>query len=441
MEEKKTIEISKAKFTVFLILLLVVMAAIIFWVASNEDNTEKAGITNSSNVVSKVEVENTSKVPTKVENIVDENIAKEEETDKDNESSDDIGNYTNNLTDAQNGKVAFSKLLESNELKTEQHAGYYTYIDSFGNKYNIKEIKNVASEEGMMGANNWAALFKVTVTYADNKNQTKTMDLAIVLLPNHEIQNQGTYLNYTGTTSFVKSFTDLYAEAEENDYFVLYKGYKIALDTTVQDLSDMELNEENKKTYNTKYYNYENGRYVGESEGELVETYDGYATVDGVKRIAISEKYNAIPRAFQTIEQLPKELIDMADYTDVDINSIDLDGDGKTEYILCYKLDYAQGDIGDGQPQASSGIMLFDSNYKKIADLVSLEDGFGVGPKTEENKVFLSIDDVEYIDIDKDGIMEIIIDVPVYEGDKISIVKYNNGKLEGQTDVKATLGA
>lgn len=308
MEDKKTIEISKAKFTVFLILLLVIMAGIIFYVANNEDNTEKAGITNSSNVASKVEVENTAKVPAKVENVADENIASKE-------------------------------------------------------------------------------------------------------------------------------------QAEENDHFVLYKGYKIALDTSVQDLSDMKLNEENKKIYNTKYYNYENGRYVGESEGELVETYDGYATVDGVKRIAISEKYNAIPRTYTTIVELPKELEDMADYTDVKINSIDLDGDGKTEYILCYKIDYAQGDIGDGEPQASSGIMLFDSNYKKIADLVSLEDGFGVGPKTEENKVFLSIDDVEYIDIDKDGIIEIIIDVPVYEGDKISIVKYNNGKLEGQTDVKATLGA
>ena len=83
--------------------------------------------------------------------------------------------------------------------------------------------------------------------------------------------------------------------------------------------------------------------------------------------------------------------------------------------------------------------MLFDSNYKKIADLVTLENGFWGNIKEEDRKIFLSLDDVDYIDIDNDEIMEIIIKVPTYEGTQISVVKYNEGKIEGETDVKASV--
>ena len=118
--------------------------------------------------------------------------------------------YTSNLVDSQNGKTACIELESKGGLKTEEHESYYTYIDPFNNRYNIKEIVNAESEEGMMGNNNWAALFKVTVTYIDNNDETATMVLAIVLLPNNEILEKGTYDNYTGSTDFVKSFTDLY---------------------------------------------------------------------------------------------------------------------------------------------------------------------------------------------------------------------------------------
>ena len=46
-------------------------------------------------------------------------------------------------------------------------------------------------------------------------------------------------------------------------------------------------------------------------------------------------------------------------------------------------MNYAKGDIGDGEPQASSGIMLFDNNFKKIEDLVILENGFWSNIKEE----------------------------------------------------------
>ncbi|MBR3152628.1 MAG: hypothetical protein IKF52_03380 [Clostridia bacterium] len=228
---------------------------------------------------------------------------------------------------------------------------------------------------------------------------------------------------------------------EVGDFFVLYNGYEIKKTAGVQNLSEMKITDEATKKYNKKvYYNYQNGQYAGETTGTFGEQiYEGVSVVDNVSRIAISEKYDAIPRKFTATDKLPNELKDMADYTHVEIQSIDLDGDGTDERIVGYHLNYKAGEIGDGSPEASSGIILMDSNYKKIADLVTLEDGFWGGIKEEAQKIFIEIRDTEYVDIDNDGVMEIIIDVPTYEGKQISIIKYDNGKVEGQTDIKASV--
>lgn len=221
---------------------------------------------------------------------------------------------------------------------------------------------------------------------------------------------------------------------------ILYNGVEILNKTGIQYISDMDINDQSNKKYNTTYYNYENGKYEGETVGLFgEETYEGVSVVQNVKRIAMTQKYNAIPRNYTTIEELPKQLIDMADCSSVDIQSIDLDNDGKTEYLICYTVNYAEGEIGDGEPEASSGIMILDFNYKKIADLVLLENGFWGNIKKEDNKIFLSLNDVEYVDIDNDGIMEVIINVPTYEGTKISIIEYNNGNIEGETDLIASV--
>lgn len=59
----------------------------------------------------------------------------------------------------------------------------------------------------------------------------------------------------------------------------------------------------------------------------------------------------------------------------------------------------------------------------------------------EEQAVLLKLkENVSCIDIDNDGIMEIIIDVPQYEGNnKISVIKYNKGNIDGKLDIKATV--
>ncbi len=226
-------------------------------------------------------------------------------------------------------------------------------------------------------------------------------------------------------------------EQKEKDYFILYDGIEMDIKTGVQDLSDMEINEENSNKYNRTYYNYEKGEYLGEKQGDFgEETYIGMSVVGNLDRIAISEKYDAIPRKFTRTEELPQELSDMEGYSSVKIDNIDLDNDGKMEHIVCCTTDNKEGEL-----KASSSIMLYDSNYKKVANLVNLENGFWANIKEEDRKVFLSLDDVDYIDIDNDGIMEVITKVPVYEGTRISVIKYNNNKVQGETNIEANLGA
>ena len=269
--------------------------------------------------------------------------------------------------------------------------------------------------------------------------QTKTVDKKNVDSEDNVSKMKETINDEQNTTL---NEDDLNENLEIEENVILYNGIEIVKATGVQTVVDMEINDESIEKYNTTYYNYENGKYEGITTGEFgEETYEGVSIVTNVKKIAMTQEYNAIPRKYKVIEELPEQLIDMADCSSVDINEIDLDGDGKNEYLVCYTVNYAEGEIGDGEPQASSGIMLFDNNYKKIDDLVILENGFWANIKEENYKVFLSLDDVDYIDIDNDGIMEIIIRVPTYEITEISIVKYSNNKIEGETNVKANLEA
>lgn len=281
-------------------------------------------------------------------------------------------------------------------------------------------------------------IYTVTFTYSypttEDINEDRIEDLPLYEMTiGLTINEEQTYSKYR-VSSKMESILIEGATSKE-DYFILYQGLEMEKKTGVQDISDMKISMEASKKYNTTYYNYENGKYLGITEGTFgEETYEGCSIVDNVKTIAISEKYNAIPRQYETISELPKALEDMADCTTVDIQAIDLEGNGTKEHIVCYTVSYKAGEIGDGEPVASSGIMLFDENYKKICDLVTYE-------KTEENKIFMSLDDVEYIDIDNDGIMEIIIRVPVYEGTSISVIKYNNGTVEGETNIKVNIDA
>ena len=79
-----------------------------------------------------------------------------------------------------------------------------------------------------------------------------------------------------------------------------------------------------------------------------------------------------------------------------------------------------------------------DSKGSKVADLASIEKS--KWKKDSNAEYYLSISNIETIDVDNDGIMEMVIEIPHATGDQtISLLKYNNGILTGKTGIECSL--
>ena len=243
-------------------------------------------------------------------------------------------------------------------------------------------------------------------------------------------------IKYSATIEFKKlddivKYQFIKLSYSNTDNIVLYNG----LDIACTDLdSSISYNDENKENYEITYYNYENGKFLGESKGKLEQTYEGVASVSNTKKVAMSQKYDAIPRKYKTIEDLPDELSEYANNNNVELHSIDLDGDNTLEYVLAYSSSTSPEDSNVEEYSNSSEILVFDSNFNKIASLAYSQNQFWEHDGIITDEFFLSLADVEYIDIDNDNIMEILLNTNVYEGNGVNIYKYKNGVIVGDID-------
>ena len=242
---------------------------------------------------------------------------------------------------------------------------------------------------------------------------------AICILKNSSNENNGADKNNT------------VIKEESKEKIILYKGLDFS---DGKNLNDITYNEANKKKYEIEYFNYENGEKLEKSKGNLVETYEGISAVENVKKIAISVEYDAIPRRYTTIEGLPKELYELADCNKVEIQSVDLDGDGKKEYIVASNSHASPEDYDTDTYTNYSDISLYDNKFKKIATLVKAKDQFREGDGKITSEFFCGLDDVEYIDIDDDGIMEVLVDLNYWENIGVNSYKYKDGKITGETE-------
>ena len=218
------------------------------------------------------------------------------------------------------------------------------------------------------------------------------------------------------------------------ELIVLYNG--LVLDVTKPDevtLKYIDNKSEQKDKYVITYYSYENYAYKGSSLGTLSsQVYDGLVKIDNVGKVAISEDYEAIPREIKVVNTIPAILTEnnpkIADYDSVKTMIVDLDGNQTDEYIL----------ILANKKTGFSKITLFDSKGMKIADLASIEKSKWDTATNAE--YYLSLSNVEILDVDNDGIMEILVEIPHYEGNPtISLLKYKNGELQGKTGIECSL--
>ena len=215
---------------------------------------------------------------------------------------------------------------------------------------------------------------------------------------------------------------------------VLYKG--LILDTTKMaqtELKYIDNSDKYKDKYVITYYNYESFGFKDSKLGTLSQqVYEGLVQIDNVGKVAISESYNAIPREIKVVNAVPTIVAEkntkLGDYDSSKIIITDLDGNGTEEYIL----------ILANKTTGYSKITLIDSTGTKVSDLAYIEKSKWESVTTEE--YHLSLDNVEIVDVDNDGIMEILVEIPKYEGDpSISLLKYKNGELLGDRNIECSL--
>lgn len=215
---------------------------------------------------------------------------------------------------------------------------------------------------------------------------------------------------------------------------VLYNG--LILDTTQMDevtLKYIDNTTDQADKYVITYYNYENYSYKDAKLGVLSsQLYEGLVKIDNVGKIAISEDYEAIPRSIKVVNTIPTIVSDnnknVTEYDTVKTLIVDLDGNQTEEYIL----------VLANKTTGFSKIVLLDSKGTKIADLASIEKS--QWKKDSVVGYYLSISNLDIIDVDNDGIMEILLEIPHATGNStVSLLKFKNGELLGKQNIKCSL--
>lgn len=215
---------------------------------------------------------------------------------------------------------------------------------------------------------------------------------------------------------------------------VLYNG--LILDTTK--MNQVELNyidnsSSDKDKYVITYYNYENFAPTDSTLGKLTEPiFDNLVAIQGVGKIAISESYNAIPNDIKVINTLPTVISEkhgeLAEFDAVKTILADLDSNGTDEYIT----------ILTNKDKGYSKISLYDSTGKLVDNLAYIEKS--KWNQATNAEYYLSLENVNILDVDNDGVMEILVEIPKYEGvPSVSILKYKNSELTGKTNIECSL--
>ena len=258
-----------------------------------------------------------------------------------------------------------------------------------------------------------------------------------------EEDEEGNYILYKTNKSDIKrvykvkdrigSFIEnLYDERYDGE-LMLYYGSEASLKTGVQYVDNMPLNDEMLDRYLVKYNQYEkNKKLKAITADSYQETYEGYFVVEDLGKIAITEDYNPLPRQSKKLKNVPDKIKDsLSKFDKIEMEEIDLDGDQQLEYIVAAsKTD----DSVDGK--IISKILLYNKDYKLI-------DTLAVWDASEERvysaDLVLSLNAVMYFDINNDDKMEILVELPSYEGSLLGIYRYDENVLYGETNYQATM--
>lgn len=219
------------------------------------------------------------------------------------------------------------------------------------------------------------------------------------------------------------------------EIIVLYDG--LILDATEMKLVELKYidnSSKDKDNYVITYYNYENYSYKDSSLGTLSsQILDGLVKIDNVGKVSISENYKAVTNEIQVVNSIPAVVLDnnseFADYDTKKTIIADLDGNQTNEYIV----------ILANKTTGESKIVLVESTGFIKATLATMnKSGWD---SIAADGYYLSYSNIEILDVDNDGIMEILFEIPTTDSvpTQINLLKYKNGELLGKTDISCTL--
>ena len=251
---------------------------------------------------------------------------------------------------------------------------------------------------------------------------------------NTVVETNTTSTSTTNSTTISTSDADSRKVLNE-EIIVLYNG--LILDVSemkIVDLQYIDNSNSDKENYIITYYNYENFEFKGSTLGTLSsQVLDGLIKVDNVEKVAISENYDAIPQEIQVINSIPAVVLDNnSDFSDYDTKKTiicDVDGNDTNEYIV----------ILANKSTGESKIVLAESTGFVKATLATMDKSGWESVTTDG--YYLSYSNIEVLDIDNDGIMEILFELPTSSTtlEQISLIKYKNGDLTGETDIVCSL--
>ncbi len=180
--------------------------------------------------------------------------------------------------------------------------------------------------------------------------------------------------------------------------------------------------------YNTTYDIYQSGKKIGETRGTVKKEYDeiigttnyyiDYENSDIAKEgIFVSCNYNVVPRQYENVTEIPSIIeTEFHNCDSIKMQAIDLDGDSKKEYVVAYSNKY----------ENTAGVYLYDSNYEKIS-MLAIQNSY--------SEYLSDFNYINFMDIDNDNNMEIIISIPVASSYfRFGIYKYENNAVTGQID-------
>jgi len=236
------------------------------------------------------------------------------------------------------------------------------------------------------------------------------------------------------------------SEVKNKEYVVLFNG--ITLDKGDQDINVENISNDAvqklKAKYEVYYYAYGQGEYLGRHKGKVqprgLDYYWQVAFADQFPEpaIFISEKVNAFPRTItysSVLNNNTQLYSNIADSIEKQFNvktipkqviEVDLDNCGRNEYIV-YSCS------ADNYPFY---VCLTNHEGDIVSYLIAMNNDETVQSYIKKNRELLDLSfsiqkGISIIDYDNDGIMEIIAELPSYEGFAFNVSEYDKGEFQG----------